>query len=135
MELTAENVEQLYEDCRRPLEIEESPMDLMLEVEGIVHMSVFNKKALEEKRSDIESMLSQLPEGFHEATGGGWSFLNACNRADGVQWTGLHLTMEKLMTMGIGLGVVSYVLPREMWPSLPGGMPYFVVKQQAGERV
>lgn len=73
-------------------------------------------------------MLDKLPEQFHEATGGGWSFLNACNDRHGNQWTGLHQRMEQLFQLGIALGRVSYCLPREFWSAMPGGVPYIVVK-------
>ena len=51
----------------------------------------------------------------------------ACNDKDGHQWTGLHLTMEKLFALGIGIERVKCLLPRELWKIMPGGMPYFMV--------
>ena len=131
MELTSKNVEEVFEDCRRPLELEDRPMDTMTEIEGIIQMFVFNQKALDEHRDDIESMLLQLPTQFRQGVGGGWSFLNACNREDGVQWTGEHVQMERLFAMGMGIGKVACVMPRDMWPALPGGMPYYVIKETA----
>jgi hypothetical protein len=72
-------------------------------------------------------MLLQLPDSFQKDSGGGYSFLEACNNKDGNQWTGLHLRMEQLFSLGIATEQVSYCLPRENWSILPGGMPYLVV--------
>ena len=55
--------------------------------------------------------------------------MNACMDKSGRQWTGMHLTMEYLFLLGIAIGEVEYLLPREMWEAFPGGMPYLVVKQ------
>jgi len=60
--------------------------------------------------------------------GGGWSFLNLCSTKDEKQWTGLHERMEQLICLGMAIGKVSYCCPREMWPSLLGGMPYVRIK-------
>ena len=51
------------------------------------------------------------------------SFLNLCVDKDGVQWAE-HPTLEKMVAMGIGLKMAAYCLPRDMWNSLPGGVPY-----------
>jgi hypothetical protein len=73
-------------------------------------------------------MLAELPDPFHDADiGGGGSFLQACNRQDGVQWTTEHRVMEQLFLLGIATGFVICQLPRWVWPVLPGGMPYYVV--------
>jgi hypothetical protein len=29
--------------------------------------------------------------------------------------------------MGVGLGLVKPAMPRNLWPALPGGMPYYIV--------
>lgn len=84
----------------------------------------FHPERLESYREEVRTMLAQLPSGFHEGKGGGWSFLNAAERADGVQW-GEHPNVEELL--GLGLRLVRFTFPRDMWSYLPGGMPYFVV--------
>jgi hypothetical protein len=35
--------------------------------------------------------------------------------------------MDKLFTLGFASGYAENLLPRELWPTLPGGMPYIVV--------
>lgn len=93
-------------------------------VEGIVNSYAFHPDRLEAYRSDVIDWLSLLPHGFRQEVGGGWSFLMACDQSDGTQWTGEHRVMEVLFCLGIGLGLAHWQLPRELWPALPGSMPY-----------
>jgi len=59
---------------------------------------------------------------------GGWTFLNACQDKHGRLWTGLHQTVEKLFLLGMATGKAKCLLPREVWPMLPGGLPYFAIE-------
>lgn len=121
MKLTAENVEKVFGECLSKSE------DKAVKCEAVVHSFSFCKDKLEENKQNIVDMLSCLPKEFMQNTGGGYSFLAACNDKDGNQWTGLHLIMEKLLALGIGIEKVKCLLPRELWKMMPGGMPYFVV--------
>jgi hypothetical protein len=98
---------------------------------GILHKANFATKRLDERKGEIAGMLAQLPTEFKSVSNGGkggWSFLNACQDCDGHQWTGLHLTMEQLVLLGLATGQVKYCFSdREIWAALPGGMPYFMV--------
>jgi hypothetical protein len=99
--------------------------------EGIMHPFGFHPERLESHRAEVTTMLQNLPQAFRETEhggGGGWSFLMACNDRNDVQWTGLHQTMDALFSLGKGLGLVEWLMPRELWPAFPGGMPYVVVK-------
>jgi len=123
--ITTSKVEEIFRDCLW----RDDDDGERLEIEGIVHTMIFEAHRLESHRDEVKHMLSELPNEFRDSAeggGGGWTFLNACNDRNGHQW-GEHLYMEQLMTMGIGLGLVYYLLPRELWPSLPGSMPYFTV--------
>ncbi|HEX7484447.1 MAG TPA: hypothetical protein VF281_04850 [Candidatus Saccharimonadales bacterium] len=97
--------------------------------EGIVQTVGFHPGRLEEHREEIHEMLAELPDSFKQSAGGGMSFLNACMDRHENQWTGVHQTQEQLVQLGIGIEEASYLLPREMWGMLPGGMPYIIVKQ------
>lgn len=121
--LTAENVERLFAQCTHG----DGPA-----TEGImssVSLDVTGHKGA------IGEMLACLPEEFHKSGGGGWSFLNACMTRNGEQWTGMHQTMEKLFMLGIAAGQAKWLLPRDMWPALPGGMPYVVIDAQAERQI
>ena len=100
--------------------------------EGIVRNFGFNPDRLESHRREISEMLAELPVEFHEGSGDGMSFLNACCDKDGRQW-GEHRNMEMLFAIGQALGKVQACAPREMWTMLPGGMPYYVVLKEARE--
>lgn len=124
--LASDRVTEVITDCLfKPGE----PTDPHVEVEGIMNSYWLHPERLEQHRAEIACMLRQLPDPFHQGKGGGWSFLNACLDKDGHQWTGLHTVMEQLLVLGLGTGYAKYAIAeREMWPMLPGGVPYFVVE-------
>jgi hypothetical protein len=106
------------------------PVSTSIVVEGVLGMKVgFDPAKITEHEPEIVDFLSQLPPQFLTGPGGGggWSFLNACNDKNDNQWTGLHRTMDELFLLGQAIGKVQYLMPREMWPILPGGMPYMQV--------
>lgn len=126
--LTADRVNAIFTDC---LFRDGEPTDPHVEAEGIVNSFGFHPDRLSSHKAEIGAMLRELPDPFHADKGGGWTFLNACNDRHGRLWTGLHQTMEQLFVLGIATEQASYVMPREMWSILPGGMPYIVVNPVA----
>jgi hypothetical protein len=98
------------------------PVDAVI-VEGVRGKYGFHFQRLGSHRSQVQAWLALLPVEFRANGGGGWSFLNACQTHDGEQW-GEHRDMEELFALAIGLGLARWVMPREMWAVLPGGMPY-----------
>lgn len=124
MKLTAAAVDELMTKC---LFSDDESMDNAIRVEGIINNYAFHPDRITLHANDIGSLLLQLPVNFRKDSGGGWSFLNACDDVDGVQWTGLHQQMERLFVLGIAAGKARWLLPREVWSKLPGGMPYVQV--------
>jgi len=124
MELSSDNVGVIFFEC---LFEEGENTTNHIAVEGIVNNFGFHPERLELHKNDIYEMLLQLPENFQKEKGGGWSFLEACNNKDGIQWTGMHQTMEQLFCLGVGIGKVKCQISKEMWMMLPGGMPYYVI--------
>lgn len=118
--INASRVKELFLSCLTGKNI--------VEVEGIFNIYGLDKTILEENQDEITTMLNELPDEFKQSSGGGWTFLNACNDRECNQWTGLHERVEQLFMLGMGLDIVSYLMPREMWEILPGGMPYLVIK-------
>ena len=96
---------------------------------GVAIAMGFHPGRLEKKAARIKQLLDQLPETFHEGTGGGWSFLNACKTKDDELWTGAQTKVDVLMVVGQACGWVD-VSPREMWSVLPEGLPYFCVRRE-----
>ena len=123
MKLSSENVQKLFDECFCETGDKK--------VSAVAHEFTFDSNKLEENSDKIRDMLYQLPKNFMKDSGGGWSFLMACNDKNGEQWTGLHLRMEQLFAMGEAIGKVKSLLPRELWKALPGGVPYYVVIQEA----
>ena len=124
MKLTSKNVESVFMDC---LFNDGEDATNHLKSEGITNNVGFHPGRVGIHESEISEMLLCLPREFHEKTGGGMSFLNACNDKSGEQWTGEHRIMEQLFLLGQASGKVKCLMPREMWSMLPGGMPYYVV--------
>ena len=123
--LTSERVESVLKGC---LFSEGEDTSNLVRADGIVRSAGFHPGRLEEHKEEIIELLAELPDAFQESSGGGMSFLNACFDKHDNQWTDFHMSMEQLLLLGLAIGRVEYLLPRELWNSLPGGMPYFVVK-------
>ncbi|HBU07443.1 MAG TPA: hypothetical protein DEB09_05170 [Candidatus Magasanikbacteria bacterium] len=95
-------------------------------IKGITKDVWFHSKRLQSHKAEIEVMLGELPDEFKKS-GGGWSFLKADKDRHGHQWTMLHQRVEQLFMLGMGIGKVQYQMPKEVWPALPGGMPYYII--------
>jgi hypothetical protein len=128
--INANEVTEAFRDC---LYNEDEIVDGEPIVEPVVGKGVimdfgFHPERLEQKRQQVVEWLSQLPHQFRkDSEGGGWSFLNFCVTEDGDIWTGEHRTAEQLVALGGGLGLIRFQLPKMLWSSLPGGMPYLVI--------
>lgn len=135
MKLTAKNVHDIFMDCL----FKDTPKSgtKYLPAEGLTTNVGFNTDKINKYANDIKSLLNELPETFRETVGGGWSFLEAYLYKDGNHW-GEHTNMQELLLLGIASGYAKYLLPRELWTVLPGGVPYFVVlddRQTVEEKV
>ncbi|MCF0059900.1 hypothetical protein MUK70_11675 [Dyadobacter chenwenxiniae] len=124
MKLTTQNVREMFEDCSFK---EHNNPELLWTIEGVKLKANLHINMLSLKRSEIESMLSELPDSFKSSIGGGWSFLNMCITNNEEQWCDLHETMDQLFCLGYGIGKLRFLVPREMWDVLPGGVPYIVI--------
>lgn len=100
------------------------PADAVI-VDGIIHKFGFHPGRLAENKEKIREVLNQMPVEFFKEGGGGWSFLNLCMTRDNIQW-GEHRDMEQLVVLAIAMGMAKYLMPKEVWQALPGGMPYIV---------
>jgi hypothetical protein len=127
MELSAENVRAVLTDC---LYKEEESVNDALYVEGIMRKFGLHPERLKSHEADVREMLAELPDEFMAGKGGGWSFLNMCFDKNNRHW-GEHPDMEALIVLGLGLGLASFPLPRDMWDALPGSMPYVQINLTA----
>ncbi len=117
-----EKINKIFRDCLFN-KIEEVIDPLM--IEGITINVVFNKKKIEDHREEIIDLVDNLHPTFKE----GWTFLNMCLNKDNIQWTGSHNTMQELLLLGLAIEKIEYLLPKEMWSILPGGMPYIKIRE------
>lgn len=95
--------------------------------EGVQMKVGFHPERLKESEPIISEMLKDLPDSFQKTGGGGMSFLNMGEDKEGNQWADLHRTMDELVSLGNATGKTQFLMPKEMWDVLPGGMPYIVV--------
>lgn len=123
MNLTSENVSEIFMNC---LFKEGENTENAIIAEGVMTKVGFHPERLKQATLSIESMANELPDEFKPKGGGGMSFLNACIDNKGNHW-GEHKHIDQLVCLGIASGKLSYLMPREMWKVLPGGMPYLVV--------
>ena len=124
MNLTAEKVHTVFMKC---LFKEGEQTDNHKIGQGVMIKVGFNPERLKENEPVIIEMINDLPDEFKKTGGGGISFLNMCNDKNGNQWANLHKTMDELVVLGNAIGKLSFLMPKEMWSVLPGGMPYLVV--------
>ena len=123
MNLTAENVSQIFTEC---LFKEGENTDNHIVGEGVMTKVGFNPERFNEAAPKIEALLNELPDEFKANLGGGMSFINACVDKNGNQW-GEHANVDQLVCLGLASGKLKYLMPREMWKVLPGAMPYLIV--------
>ncbi len=124
--LDSQVVHDMFMDC---LFHDGEPTTSYIPAEGIMTIVGFHPDRLAKYTSEIVAFLTELPVPFMEKQGGGWSFLQACEDKNGHMWTGEHRVMEMLFQLGIAIGKVKALFPRDMWDALPGGMPYYVVME------
>lgn len=124
--LTAERVNEIFLDCLfkdHELVDGRPPEGAMVEVQGVTIRAGLCKARVEKHAAEIALLCDELPAGFKD----GWSFLQMCYDRNDRQW-GDHKNMQELALLACASGKMELCAPREMWPILPGGMPYYRVK-------
>lgn len=125
--ISAKRIEEILIDClikdSDHIDCDKLPEDKVVIARGIVNGFGFHRERLETYRNEVQSMFEQLAPELKE----GISFLNMCVDKDGNQW-GEHADCEQLLCLGIGLEIIEYIVPKEMWQFLPGGVPVIKFK-------
>ena len=126
MKLSASEVNRIFKEC---LSVSSSSQSSTVTIaQGVLYRASFDTEKLKNYETSMREILNELPDDFQKNKGGGMSFLNMCMDKHGNYWTGSHATMDALVMLGNAIGAVSFNLPPQFWPILPGGMPYVVVK-------
>lgn len=94
--------------------------------EGPTMVVKLHSGRLMQHKDAVVAALGKLPRGFRSVEGG-LSFLCSCQDRDGAFWTSAIERREELFLMGLGLGVVRCLYPKEKWAGLPGKVPYYEV--------
>lgn len=126
MKLIATNVENLFLSC---LYKKGEDASNALIVQGVKLKVGFNPERIQENKTEIENLLSQCHTNFFDSSEAkGWTFLNFCLDKNEEQWTGVHAVCDNLICLGLAIDKVQFLLPREVWDVLPGGVPFLQIK-------
>ena len=117
----------LYEDGEIP---NGKPPENAIIVRGVGPTFGLHPERVAKAKAEVAGLLLRLPADFQKTKGGGMSFLTACMDAGGRQWAE-QPTVDQLLVLGLATDLVSFPLPRDMWSVLPGGMPYFMIDDDA----
>ena len=96
-------------------------------IEGIRGDVYFETTRLREKDNDVWELLNELSDDFKASGGGGTSLISGCADRHGHLWSGEQVVVEKLFLLGMGIKKVKYFLPSKFWPTLAGGVPYYII--------
>ena len=130
VKLSSNSVGDVFRSCLfSEEELTESglPASAMVKVEAVADTYGFSQANLETVKDNIIELLMQLSESFFKGIGDGDSFSNAVRNDRGIVWTKSQVEVDQLLALGLGIGMITYSLPRDMWAILPGGMPYFTI--------
>ena len=120
----SQSVEYIFLDCIS--KNQQSNLDTVY-IEGVYLKVKFDIDKLNHYNTDISEILENIHTNFKINIGGGWSFLNFCLDKNSEQWTDLHHIADKLLVLGLATKKISYLLPKEFWKEMPGGLPYIVI--------
>lgn len=123
--LSANRVRVIYAGCFRREGW--NPMKSVV-VEGALLRHTLSLKMLQHWREDIIKLLLCLPAGFRVDEGAGGSVMMLNQRANRTIWTTDLTDTEKLIALGLGVGLLSFCATRANWSKLPGGVPYVRVE-------
>ncbi|WCF11483.1 hypothetical protein NDS46_31495 (plasmid) [Paenibacillus thiaminolyticus] len=123
MSINPERVKEILVDCLfREEELKDGkPILPYIDVEGVKFSMGFHPERLSMYKDEVAQMIANLKTDIN--TENGISFLEICLDKRGHLWTGQHEVCDDLIVLGIGLKLLEYVLPREMWNMCPGGLP------------
>lgn len=140
-ELTPENVTRLFGSCL--FREDEGVPEGLIPTQGVKITMSFHPGRLREHEKEIRACLDKFAPEFKETGGRGMTFSVAHYRRapgmfidepEGEKWGDL-MVADMIVTLGIAIGKVKWLAPREMWGELPKGFPYLVILAEPGDVV
>lgn len=122
--LTAANVREVFFASMYDNESTDEEKKRHFPIKGVRLHIGFHPDRLKRSTDRINDLIDCLPAEFFE--GAGDSFLQACVDRSGTQW-GEHENIDQLLCLGLAIHRIHFLIPRELWSGLPGGMPFFKV--------
>jgi hypothetical protein len=119
MDLSAENVQAVFTSSLART-AEATPN---LRVRGVYNEVYLSLVRLSAHRDDVCGFLGRLSTRFYADRGGGHSYAAMGYRRDGEHWGG-RPDVERLVTLGLGLGLVDFCLDRSLWHLFPSALPF-----------
>src|SRR5262245_35596388 len=116
MDLTAENVQAVFLDS---LDLDASDG---VRVHGVFSEITFHPVRLKSHTEAVRAFLGKLSTRFYADRGGGHSFAKVGTRRDGARWGG-RPDSDRLVSLGMGLGLVQFCLDRSRWHLFPESYP------------
>lgn len=104
-------------------------------IPSVTRLFALNPSKVELHRSEIFTILRELPLEFWDQKSGGkdgYTFMSLPFDRDGNQW-GEQVNADELMTLGLATGYMRYMFPIEMWTMLPGKVPYLIISEDAAD--
>lgn len=126
MSIDPERIHEIFNDC---LFKDNESHSEYLPAKGLTMSVGFHPERTEKHASEIHELCMNLLAEFQEDIGGGHSFLYMCMDKDG-NYCMEQPTAQELLLLGIATGWMSFLMPREVWSVLPGGVPFVVVNTQ-----
>lgn len=123
MNLTAENVYATFFDSLAL----EATSGSTIRVRALMNEYVFDAARLEGHREAVRGFLGRVSTLFYADRGGGHTFLALGTRRDGIRWGDVY-DSERLVALGLGLGLAEFCLKRRRWKLFPESMPYLTLK-------
>lgn len=100
----------------------DDPNEDKIVIDGITAIFNFSMKRITEMRQLILSFIKELPLNFEE--GASYHMMHTSKWEEELPWTDKDLDCEALLVLGLAIGAMKFSHSRELWPTLPDGVPW-----------
>lgn len=128
--ITSKRIGEIFLEC---IAKEGDNPDEYIHTESVVRSirdTTFHKGRLNNHQEEICALLAELACDFQMDEHASISFEFAKANRYGEFWTDKNTPVDQLFQLAIAVGKAHYLLPRDKWNLLPGGMPVYVLTQK-----